>query len=255
VPPDPSTIPPTRSGGPLAALRAACFGLVSFTWTGLCFGVALLALCLAPRSGRAAHAVARLWAWGFLACFGGGIRVEHAERFAPRSPRLIVANHASWLDPPALLLAFPGQLRFVLKQELLSVPFIGWYARLAGHFLLDRANPREGKRVLEKAVGRARRHGLSPAVFPEGTRTRDGRLAPLKAGVFQLALEAGIAIQPVAILGSWDMMPRSAKAPRHAGEILLRVGEAIPVDGLAGSPGRRVLAERVERAFRDLGVD
>lgn len=247
---DPPALPRQR----LVALRAACYGYVSFVWTFVCFVLAVLAIPLAPRSARISHAVARLWAKGYLASFGASVRVEHAERLAPDRVRLIVANHASWLDPPALIAALPVQVRFVLKRELLRVPFIGWYARLAGHFLLDRSNPREGKRVLERAVARARAHGLVPVLFPEGTRTHDGRLAPLKSGSFQLAIAAGIDVQPIAVLDTYEMLPRGAAFPRHSGPIRLRVGAPISVEGHVGNPGRRALAEQVRNALLELGV-
>jgi 1-acyl-sn-glycerol-3-phosphate acyltransferase len=238
-----------------AAVRAVCFPYVAFLWTLISFVLAILALPFAPKSARAAHAVARVWAKGYIACFGGGLRVEHAERLDPNSIRMLVANHASYLDPPAIIAAFPGQVRFVLKRELLAVPFVGWYARLAGHFLLDRSNPREGKRVLERAVRRAQAHRLNPMVFPEGTRTHDGRLAPLKSGAFQLAIAAGIDVQPIAVLDTYEMLPRGAAAPRRSGTIRLRVGEPIPVAGLEGSAGRRAIAERVREALHALGVE
>ena len=235
-------------------LRAACFLYVAFLWTLLAFVIGMLLLLPAPRSGRIAHFVLRAWGRGLLAMAGIRLQVEGPGHFDGSEVRMLVANHASYLDPPALGAAFPGQLRFVLKQELLRLPFIGWYSKYAGHFLLDRDNPREGKRVLDRAVARAKRYRLSPLVFAEGTRTRDGKLAEFKTGAFQLALSAGIAVQPVAVLGSYDLMPRGAAAPSRSGTITLRVGEPIPVDGLKGSPGRKALAAKVREALHAMGV-
>lgn len=169
--------------------------------------------------------------------------------------RMIVANHASYLDVPSIFGWFPGQARFVLKQELGRMPFIGWFAKCCGHFLLDRENPREGKRVLDRAVARALKHGLCPIVYPEGTRTSDGKLGELKAGVFQIAIAAQIPVQPVAIFGTYSMMPRGCSYPRHAGTIVMKVGEPIPIEGYRGGRGRRELSERVEQTFRDLGLE
>ncbi len=240
----------------LRFLRATSFVYVGFLWTMLCFVLGMLCLIPAPRSGRIAHFVLRMWGRGTLALGGVGLRVEGPGTLKGHAvPRMIVANHASYLDPPALGAVFPGQLRFVLKQELMRLPFVGWYAKFAGHFLLDRGNPREGKRVLDRAIARAKRYGLCPLVFPEGTRTRDGKLAPLKTGAFQLALAPGIPVQPVAILHTYDLMPRGVTAPRRAGTVVVRVGEPIPVEGLKGSPGRKILAEKVRVALAELGVE
>jgi 1-acyl-sn-glycerol-3-phosphate acyltransferase len=234
-------------------IRAICFGYMSalLSCIACCLGIAAMVF---GAHGRGAHVFARLWGKGMYRCFGGGVRVEGPGRFDKSEIRLIVANHASYLDVPAIFGWFPGQARFVMKQELLKLPFIGWYAKCCGHFLLDRENPREGKRVLDKAVARALKHGLCPVVFPEGTRTSDGSLGPLKAGVFQIAIAAQIPVQPVAIHGTFSMMPRGFTYPRHAGEVTLRVGEPIPIEGYRGGRGRRELSERVEQAFRDLGV-
>ncbi len=239
----------------LRFLRVACFVYLAFWWMLLTFVVGVIMLIPAPRSARLSHPFLRLWGRGMLALGGVGLRVEGPGTFDPGEARMLVANHGSYLDPPALVGGFPGQLRFVLKQELMRMPFVGWYAKLAGHFLLDRGNPREGKRVLDRAMARAKRYKLSPLVFPEGTRSRDGKLAPFKTGAFQLAISAGIPVQPIAVIGSYDIMPREAAAPRYAGEIILRVGEPIPIEGYKGSPGRKALAERVRIAMHELGVE
>ena len=248
-----SSIPDPTTRPRLGWLRAICYGYMSALLSMLTFLVGA-PMMLFGAHGRGAHFFARLWGRCMLGCFGAGVRIEGPGAFDKTEPRLIVANHASYLDVSAIFGWFPGQARFVLKQELGRMPFIGWFAKLCGHFLLDRENPREGKRVLDRAVARAKKYGLSPIVFPEGTRTHDGLLAPLKAGVFQLAIAAQMPIQPVAIFGTYAMMPRGCSYPRHAGEIVMKVGEPISVEGFRGSPGRRQLAEKVEAALRDLGI-
>lgn len=233
-------------------LRALAF----VPWAAVCtfvfFCLCLLALVPDPRSGRLSHRVTQVWARVMLAGAGLGWRLEGPGRFEPGELRMIAPNHASFLDPLLMIAAFPGQIRFMLKRELMRLPFIGWYTSLSGHLLVDRGNPREGKRILDRGVARVRRYGLNPVVFPEGTRTHDGALAPLHAGAFQIALSAGIPVQPVAILGTWERMPRGALGPSHGGELVIRVGEPIPVEGLAGGPGRKVLAARTREALEAL---
>ncbi len=244
-----------RPAGPfLQRIRAICFGWYSFFWTGFCFVFGCLALLPAPRSGRLSYRVFKIWARGFLAGFGGGVRVEHADRVDRKVPRLIVANHTSWLDPPALIVALPTELRFILKRELLTVPFVGWYTHVAGHYLLDREDPRAAKRLMQKAVDNIHRFAYSPIIYPEGTRSDDGKLAELKPGAFQMAIDAGIEVQPVAILGSSSMMPRGTNSPRHAGDMIIRVGEPISTEGLKGGRGRRALADKATEALLALGV-
>lgn len=238
----------------MARVRAIAFAWWAAIITIVCFTVAMLALVLNPRSARISHRVASLW--GRLLLWGGGlrIRVEGPGTLDPKVTRMIVANHGSYLDPPAMLAAHPGQIRFMLKKELMRLPLIGWYTSASGHFLVDRDNPREGKRLLDKAVERAKRYHLNPMVFPEGTRTRDGKLAAFRNGAFQLALSAGLEVQPVAVLGTYERMPPGTIGPSRGGDIVIRVGEPIPTAGLKGNPGRKVISAQVEEALRALGV-
>jgi 1-acyl-sn-glycerol-3-phosphate acyltransferase len=108
--------------------------------------------------------------------------------------------------------------------------------------------------MLKRAIARCGRHGLSPIVFPEGTRSADGRLQPLKPGAFQLAVDGGFPIHPIAILGTSRIMPKGALGPRRSGPVVVRVGEPIPVEGLRGSAGRKILSARVRDALLALGV-
>lgn len=236
-------------------LRAIAFAWWAAIITIVCFTLAMLALLLGPRSARISHRVAATW--GRLLLWGGGlrVRVEGPGTLDPNATRMIVANHASYLDPPAMLAAHPGQIRFMLKKELMRLPFIGWYTKASGHFLVDRENPREGKRLLDQAVERAKRYNLNPMVFPEGTRTRDGKLAEFRNGAFQLALSAGLEVQPVAILGTYERMPRGSIGPNRGGDIIIRVGEPLSVEGLKGNPGRKIISAQVEAALRELGVE
>jgi 1-acyl-sn-glycerol-3-phosphate acyltransferase len=236
-------------------LRAIAFAWWAAIITLVFFCLSMLALPLNPRSARISHRCASLW--GRVLLWGGGLRVriEGPGSFDLSVTRMIVANHASYLDPPTMVAAHPGQVRFMLKQELMRLPFIGWYTKSAGHFLVNRDNPREGKRLLDVAVERAKRYQLNPIVFPEGTRTNDGKLAAFRNGAFQLAISAGIEIQPVAILGTYERMPRGSIGPNRGGDIIVRVGEPISVEGLKGNPGRKVLAAKVEEALRALGVE
>jgi 1-acyl-sn-glycerol-3-phosphate acyltransferase len=235
-------------------VRTVVFWILATPMTILASIVGALALLLGPRSGRASHRVERLWGKGILFAAGARLRVENLERLARDRTRLVVANHTSWLDPPALFAALPLRVRVVMKRELVHLPFAGWYVRLAGHFFLDRADPRQGMEVLRHATERAKRYRLTPVLFPEGTRSPDGLLAPFKTGAFQLALAGGFDVQPTAILGSHEIFPKHARGPRRGGEIRVRIGEAIPVEGLAGSPGRKVLSEKVRAALVELGV-
>jgi 1-acyl-sn-glycerol-3-phosphate acyltransferase len=236
-------------------MRRLAFFLLAPVVTAVGTVVAFMVLPFTPRSGRAPHVIAREWARAILRICRVRLEVVGAERFAPGEPRVFVANHTSYLDIPAALLAFPGELRVVARKSLGRIPFLGWYMRLCGHLLIDRADPRQGLELFATASKRMKAHGLSVLVFPEGTRSADGRLAPLKGGAFHLATSLDVPVQPLAISGTFGVMPRWAWGPLRGGDVVVRVGEAIPTAGRGGGPARKALATEVRAAFLALGLE
>src|SRR5262245_9085981 len=222
--------------------------------TAITFVTASSCLLFDPGRGRVGHAVARAWGHTLLFVAGARLVITNRERFVPSEARVLAANHASYLDIPAMFAAFPGQARFVARRTLIWLPFIGWYIRLGGHFSIDRDDPRQALDLMTRIGDKMRRYGLSPVLFAEGTRSRDGRLAPLKPGALQLAVATGATVQPIAILGSSAILPKGAWGPRHGGTIEIRVGEPLPTAGLDGSAGRKVVAERLRASLLALGV-
>ena len=238
----------------MRVLRAIAFAILAFLSCAIAFTTATILLLLDPRRGRTGHFVARLWGRAMLFASGARLVVRDADRFAPREARVLVANHASFLDIPAVFAAFPGQARFVARTTLIWMPFVGWYIRLGGHFSLDRGDPRQALALMERMADRMRRYGLSPVLFPEGTRSPDGRLAPVKPGSLLLPVSIGVPVQPVAIIGSAAIFPKGAGGPVRSGTIEIRVGEPLSTAGLEGSTGRKALADRVRAALLALGV-
>jgi 1-acyl-sn-glycerol-3-phosphate acyltransferase len=123
-----------------------------------------------------------------------------------------MANHSSLIDTPALFAYLPYPFRIMAKKELFWVPFMGWHLWTAGHFPIDRGDSRKTATSVRKVIDGIRQ-GKSLAVFPEGTRTRNGELQEFKAGVFKIAVRAGVPIVPVAIRGTFALLPPKALAP------------------------------------------
>jgi 1-acyl-sn-glycerol-3-phosphate acyltransferase len=171
--------------------------------------------------------------------------VEGAERVDWSRPQVLVANHASMIDIPALFRAVPVPLRFVLKREIAGVPFVGWYARMMGMAFIDRGNARDAKRTLGEAAEKLR-GAATFAAFPEGTRSKDGTVGPFKGGALQLAIEAGVPVLPVAIEGAGRVLPPSGFRVRP-GTIVVRIGAPIETAGMA-SQDRNALAQRARDA-------
>ncbi len=192
--------------------------------TGVLLPFAGLAILLTGSSSWFAQ---RLWAPALLWAAGARLEVEGAEHLDAGRPTLYASNHQSTLDIPVLFVALGVDLRFVAKEQLRWVPLVGWYIQMAGHILVDRSNRARAIASLDRAAERIVRRRLSLIVFPEGTRSPDGRILPFKHGPFGLALKAGIPVVPVTVEGSAKVMPRGSW---HIRPGLVRVRIGAPLD-------------------------
>jgi len=198
-----------------------------------------------PPRGDWTRNGARLWARIILWACGVRLRVEGAEKVPQDTPVVFMANHESWLDIPALLVAIPGQVRFLAKKSLFAVPFLGWAMRAMGFIPVDRENRREAIRSFEEAAQRIRA-GRSVLVFPEETRTLTGELLPFQRGGFLIALKAQLPIVPVGLQGPRKILPKKHYLLRP-GTIVVRFGEPVLTAGL-GVTAKGTLMEEVRAA-------
>ena len=203
----------------------------TIAWTAGCIMLALLVLLVTGGNRRIPLRMAsRLWAPGLMFGAGARLQVDGLERVDFSQPHVFVANHQSIIDICALFRTLPVPLRFVIKQELAKVPFIGWYARAMGMVFIERGHAREAAQRLHGVVSLVRT-GENLCAFPEGTRSRDGSVGPFKGGAFQVALLAGVPVVPIAIAGSGAILPASGFKVRP-GTIRVRVGDPIPTHGM-----------------------
>jgi 1-acyl-sn-glycerol-3-phosphate acyltransferase len=201
------------------------------------------------RSGRAAHWCARAWSWLILATTGVTVAVEGLEQVAPGEAYVFISNHQSIYDIPVIFASLPFQLRIIAKESLGHFPFLGWHLRRAGHLLVDRSNPdRSG--ILKRWRRLVADH-LSLIIFPEGTRSADGRVARFKAGSFLLALEAGLTIVPLSVSGTIQVMKKGGLTTRP-GRVRLIVHAPIPAAKIESPTvaDARLLAGRIEEIVR-----
>ena len=169
-------------------------------------GTVSLSSSLFDRRGHLAHGCARLWSWLILATTGVSVEVQGLARLQPGKTYIFVSNHQSIYDIPVLFASLPYQLRIIAKESLGSFPFLGWHLRRTGHLLVDRRKPdRAGILKRWKALVE---QGLSLIIFPEGTRSQTGRVGIFKAGSFLLAIEAGLPVVPIAVIGTRQVMPK-----------------------------------------------
>lgn len=139
----------------------------------------------------------------------------------PRRPYVVVSNHQSMADIP-LISNLPWEMKWMAKEELFRIPVVGWMMRLAGDIRVDRKNPRSGAQALIRAQ-RILEQKCSVMIFPEGTRTLDGRVRPFTDGAFHLAIKAHVPILPLVIEGSRDCIPKNSWKFGKPSDILLKV--------------------------------
>ncbi len=146
-----------------------------------------------------------------------GIRtvVSGSELVPSHGPCIFMANHTSNLDPPVLLPLTPPFTAIFLKQSLMRIPFLGLVMRTAGFIPVRRDGSIEGAKASIGAALRALRDGRSIVIFPEGTRSPDGRLLPFKKGPFHLAMESHVPIVPVSMTGTAALMPKGSLQVRR----------------------------------------
>src|SRR5512132_2838915 len=145
-------------------------------------GTLSLASSVFDHRGYFAHWCARTWSRLILLTTGVEVDVIGLERLDPRATYVFVSNHQSIYDIPVLFWSLPHQLRIIAKESLGKVPFLGWHLRRSGHMLVDRAHP--DRTAIFSWASALTSNGLSLILFPEGTRSRDGRVGRFKGGTF-----------------------------------------------------------------------
>jgi 1-acyl-sn-glycerol-3-phosphate acyltransferase len=186
---------------------------------------------LLDRSGRWPSFFQRLWVDWLLRTNGINMRINGTERLKKEQSYVLVSNHASILDIPAMIFAAHFPVRFIAKKSLIWFPLFGWFLHLAGHILLDRQSAQSAVRSLKKASSQLKK-GISIIVFPEGTRSPDGEVKEFKRGAFLLAQHSRFPVVPVSISGTYEMLPRQGWC-FWPGTIHIRMGEPIPTRDLS----------------------
>lgn len=215
--------------------------LFTVTWTAGCISLALLVRRILRDERVPLRMAARLWAPGLLGGAGAKVVVEGADRVDWARPHVLVATHASVIDICALFRAAPIPLRFMLKQEMTRVPFVGWYAKAMGMCFIEREGNRASMVRSLRAAAAIVRGGHSLCIFPEGTRNRDGVVGAFKPGAFQVALATGVQVVPVAMSGSGAILPPCSFRVRP-GTIHVRFGTPIHLPDAPPAEAREQLA-------------
>lgn len=213
------------------------WGFFTLVWAvvsvmGIVLGILLAAPFLGPR--RAFFTVGPWWARQMFAVCGITCEVRGWEALpedirSGRQPVIFMSNHESQLDPPLLIGAIPVPAVYIAKKEVKYIPFVGWAAMCAGVIWIDRGNHDRAVASIREAARKVR-NGRNVVIFPEGTRTRTGELLPFKKGGFNLALEAGVPIVPLATVGGFQTLPPGARGVRPGRYVVSFGAPVLPED-------------------------
>src|SRR6202158_1124418 len=194
--------------------RTVFFLIPAITVYTIVLGAISIVSSLFDRRGYFAHGCARAWSWLILETTGVRVSVEGLDRLTPGRTYVFVSNHQSIYDTPVIFASLPYQLRIIAKQSLARFPVLGWHLKRGRHLFVDRRRP--DRAGLLKRWRTLVSEGLSLMIYAEGTRSADGRVARFKAGSFLLAIEAGLPVVPIAVIGTRRVMPKGRLRPEPA---------------------------------------
>lgn len=198
---------------------------------------------------RVLHGFARGWSWMIMKTIFSPVKVIGLDKVNTKRPHVYAVNHASALDIPVLYVHLPFQFRIAFKKELLSYPVIGWHLTRSGQICVDQQNPAGSIGSIRSAL-KSLKSGMPLVIFPEGGRTPDGQIKPFLPGAFFLAIKAQVDIIPVALIGTYDLLPMDTYHIKCR-PLELRVGDPISTAGLSGHD-THALSEKVQKAVCDL---
>ena len=202
---------------PLIAITTASFGFVSLLFS------------LWDKSGRQQHAIAQVWSRVTLWIVLSPVRIIHPENLQKHGAAVYVCNHLSYMDTPVLFSRLPFQFRILARHDLWKIPFVGWHLNRSGQIPVDSSNIRSTVASLNLGVA-ALKSGMPLLVFPDGGRSADGNVQPFLAGSAWMAIRAGVPIVPLALVGTYELLPMHVYHlnPRP---LLLVAGEPISTEG------------------------
>ena len=230
----------------MSYLRSLLFSIPLIFLSTVFMGALSLAASFFDRTGNSQHRIARIWGRMVLAVSFIHVRAEGLEKLDPHGSYVFVANHASFMDVPAILSRLPYQFRFFAKTGLFRIPFLGTHLRRAGHLQVDRSSPRASLKSMSAGARLIAERGVSVLLFPEGGRSLDG-LREFRDGAAYIAIKAGVPLVPIAIVGMRRLLPMGSIHIRR-GKVVLRAGDPIPTAGLKPSAH----TELTQRLYREV---
>jgi len=199
-------------------------------------------------TGKFLHQYGKIWGRVGLLIAGTKVEVFGAEKIPRDVPLIFMGNHQSNFDILTLYAGLPRYFSWIAKAELFRIPLFGYAMKRAGYLPLDRSDGRKALKTMATAAEKIR-SGVSVIIFPEGTRSMDGKLIPFKRGGFLLAARAGVPVVPFTINGSAAVNPPK-QLHINKGTISITFGDPISTEGATGKR-RDELIDRVRDAIEN----
>jgi 1-acyl-sn-glycerol-3-phosphate acyltransferase len=215
----------------------------------LVMGIIALPLGFFDRGGRLLHWFSYAWSWLIMKTIFSPVTVTGLDKIDTSKPHVYAANHASALDIPVLYVNLPFQFRIVFKSELLIYPVVGWHLKRSRQICIDQKNPANSIGSIRSAL-KGLKAGMPLVIYPEGGRTSDGNIKPFLPGAFFLAIKAQVDIVPIALVGTYELLPMDTYHIRCR-PLEMRVGEPISTAGMSLRDLEAVTA-KVQKALEDL---
>jgi 1-acyl-sn-glycerol-3-phosphate acyltransferase len=215
----------------------------------LIMGIIALPGGLFDRSGRRLHWFSYAWSWLIMKSIFSPVKVTGLDKIDTSKPHVYAINHASALDIPVLYVNLPFQFRIAFKKELLAYPIVGWQLKRSGQICIDQQNPARSVGSIRTAL-KGLQAGMPLVIFPEGGRTDNGQIKPFLPGAFFLAIKAQVDIVPVALVGTYELLPMDTYHIKCR-PLEMRVGQPISTAGLT-MRDLEVVSVRVQKALEDL---
>jgi len=212
-------------------------------------GVISIPFGFVPDRERILHKFSAFWARLIMRTISSPVKVTGLEKIDCTKPLVYAVNHASALDIPVLYACLPFQFRIVFKKELLSYPIIGWHLRRSGQVCINQQNTVASLGSVRSAL-KSLKQGMPLVIFPEGGRTNNGQIKSFMPGAFFLAIKAQVEIVPVALVGTYELLPMNTYHIKCR-PLEMHVGKPIPTVGLKGHD-IEVLSAKVQKAMEEL---
>ncbi len=212
-------------------------------------GIVSIPVSLLGEKGRILHGFARFWSQLIMKIICSPTKVTGLDKIDTSKPLVYAVNHASALDIPVLYVYLPFQFRIAFKKELLAYPIVGWHLRRSGQICIDQQNPAGSIGSIRSAL-KSLKAGMPLVIFPEGGRTPDGQVKPFLPGAFFLAIKAQVDIVPVAVVGTYELLPMDTYHIKSR-PLEMRVGQPISTVGYT-LRDMEELSDKVHRAVEDL---